>query len=384
MPSPRRLILLLHIWTALILCLPVVLQGLTGAAIVVVEVLHDQFVVAPSATGGTPRGPAEIVTAAQVAAPSGFVPTLYVAPAADGAPANVRFAPPGRGGPALSVRIDVDPVTLDILDIERPNSATRVLHLFHSNLLLEDRHLVGWIGVAMFVLGITGLVNWWPRPGRWRAGLTIRTNARGIFLYRQLHGTAGIWGLLLFLMASLSGMGMAFPDTARSLVDLVSTVRDPRTGTVRIEPMAGTVPIGLDAAAALALDTAPGMHLALAALPQRPDQPYRLSLLRPGQQRGTPPLTMVVDPWRRRIVSRLDPRDNSTGETILGWLHAIHSGIGIGTPWQGLIFITGLLPLLFASTGLATWFLKRRRRLHAALARMRIGDTVVPDGSAGE
>ena len=386
MPFPARpLIRRLHIWLALILCLPVVLQGLTGTAIVVVQLLHDEVVAIPSATGGPPRAPSEIVAAAKAAAAAGLLPTLYIAPAADGGATNGRLAPPGRGGPALSVRIDVDPVTLGILDIERPGSAVRILHLFHSNLLLEDRRLVGWIGVTMFVLGITGLVNWWPRPGRWRADLTVRTSAHGMPLYRQLHGTAGIWGLLLFMMASLSGMGMAFPDTARSLIDLVSPVRDPRAAAPPIEPMSGADPIGLDAAVALALDSAPGTHLALVTLPLRPDQPYRVSLLRPGQRRGTPPLILVVDPWRRAIVSRLDPRDNSAGETILDWLHAIHSGIGIGTPWRALIFVTGLLPLLFASTGLASWLLKRqRRKLHEAQARARLDDAFVLDGNTGD
>ncbi len=360
----RRLIRTLHLWLALALCLPVVLQGLTGTAIVTLQIWQEEAPVATAA--GTPHSPSEIVAAAQEAAratvEADLVPVLYLAPLSPGHAANVRFAPPGRTGPAQSVRLEIDPVTLEVRRIETPSTAARILHLFHSNLLLETRHQTGWIGLALLALAVTGLINWWPRPGRWRVALTVRKGAGSVQLYRQMHSAAGVWGALLMLMASLSGLGMAYPETARSLLGLVSPMADPRAGTPPITPREGAQPIGLDQAVTLALDAAPGMYLGTVSLPLRPNQPYRISLLGQGQRRGTPALTLIIDPWRAEIVARLDPAANSAGETVLGWLNAVHSGAGIGLPWQVLIFITGLTPAFFAATGVASWYLKRQRR----------------------
>jgi uncharacterized iron-regulated membrane protein len=95
-------------------------------------------------------------------------------------------------------------------------------------------------------------------------------------------------------------------------------------------------------------------------LPTRPDQPYRISLFRAGQERGETPVTVLVDPWTRRIVEVFDPRRYSTGETILASQHALHAGRGFGLVWKLLVFLSGLLPALLAATGIAMW-LKRRR-----------------------
>ena len=41
---------------------------------------------------------------------------------------------------------------------------------------------------------------------------------------------------------------------------------------------------------------------------------------------------------------------------------ALHFSVGMGGVWTFLVFLTGLLPLLFAITGLNIWWLKRRAR----------------------
>jgi uncharacterized iron-regulated membrane protein len=56
-----------------------------------------------------------------------------------------------------------------------------------------------------------------------------------------------------------------------------------------------------------------------------------------------------------------DPLDFSAGEAMLAAQHALHSGRGFGLLWKLLVFVSGLLPTLFAATGIAMW-LKRRHR----------------------
>jgi hypothetical protein len=58
-------------------------------------------------------------------------------------------------------------------------------------------------------------------------------------------------------------------------------------------------------------------------------------------------VTVFVDPWARRVVKTIDPRDYSAGEGIAAWQHAVHSGIGAGPIRGARVFLTGFLPLLF-------------------------------------
>ena len=57
----------------------------------------------------------------------------------------------------------------------------RTVHDIHGSMLVggrEGRALVGWFGVGMLALGISGVVLWWPK-GSWRGAYGVRKDARG-------------------------------------------------------------------------------------------------------------------------------------------------------------------------------------------------------------
>jgi len=151
----------------------------------------------------------------------------------------------------------------------------------------EGRQLVGWPAVAMLAMGTSGLVNWWPRGNQWRGAFSVSKQACGFRLHREAHGAVGIWGLAVFLMVSFAGVYLAFPETVRSVIDLVLPVRDLRAGAaaVRVEPIAGTEPLGIDGAIELARSSMPGTGLGFAFLPTQHDRPFRIGLVRPDQER---------------------------------------------------------------------------------------------------
>jgi uncharacterized iron-regulated membrane protein len=62
------------------------------------------------------------------------------------------------------------------------------------------------------------------------------------------------------------------------------------------------------------------------------------------------------------ILDAVDPRNYSAGKQMLVWLRVLHYGQGLGHIWRALVFLSGLLPLLFAITGVSMWWLKRARR----------------------
>ena len=327
---------------------------------------------AASARGaGEPRTIGEILAAAQKAAPPGFRPLTYMAPPEPEEMAVVRLVPSGREGAAgprgKRVRIDIDPVSLQTY----PHPETgflRQVFLLHSTLLLRNRggkQLVGWLGVAMLVIAISGLVIWWPRRGRWRAGFTVARGARGYRLHRELHGAVGFWSLSVFVVVSFAGVYLAFPESIRSAVDLVLPARDLRgaASTARVEPVPGVEPLGIDAAVTLAREQVPDAALRLVLLPARPDQPIRVSLQRAGDGHsragGNGPRGSLGSTGHRGVY----PRALSPSETVLASQYALHAGRGFGPVWKMLVFLSGLLPLLFSVTGILMWQLRRRRTL---------------------
>lgn len=371
--SVRGTLRTIHLWIGVALCIPLAMLGITGAILVFEHEIEDWTAPAhkPLAQGEA-RPIAEILAAARKAAPQGLAPTLYRPPDAAGEPATVRLAPAGRnrgpGGGGLQMRID--PVSLEVLDRHNPTaSPLRWVFRLHANLLVsgrDGRAAIGWLGVAMLVLGVSGLVIWWPRPRQWRRAFGIRRGVKGIVFLRDLHAATGIWNLLVFMVVSFSGVYLAFPQSLGEATRSLFGGRDLRASAqaMRVEPARGQRPMDVDAAVALAKASAPDTRLLSVGLPGRPDQPLRIGLTRGGAD-GAPFITVFVDPWKARVIETRDPRDYSTGEIIAAWQHALHAGQGLGWLWKLLVFASGLTTTLFAVTGTWMWLAKRRQRRRA-------------------
>jgi uncharacterized iron-regulated membrane protein len=87
---------------------------------------------------------------------------------------------------------------------------------------------------------------------------------------------------------------------------------------------------------------------------------------------------VLVDPWARRVIGIVDPRQFTIAERLLAWQHALHAGQALGWTWKILVFLCGLLPLLFVVSGTAMWWLKRGRRI----SRDATADFVLDRGEA--
>ena len=94
----RYWLLQLHLWTGLILMLPLVMMGITGAVLVYAHDLEHLFGQGepPAVTAGEWRTPSEIIEAAQAAnAEPGRIPIAVRWPMEVGEPAAVRLSRPG-------------------------------------------------------------------------------------------------------------------------------------------------------------------------------------------------------------------------------------------------------------------------------------------------
>jgi uncharacterized iron-regulated membrane protein len=389
----------IHLWVGLVLVLPLVLMGVTGSVLVyahdIEHLLGDD---GPQATTpGEWRSPAEIVAAVQAAnTEAGRMPIAVRWPAEIGEPAAVRLSRPGMAGERPQMRSGnqtpgqqggaqgavptvspfagsqqflVDPVSLQILDSQQTMGGwVRVFHDLHGRLMISGglgRELVGWLGIAMLLLGTTGMIIWWPRNGQWKNAFTFRWKTRGTRFHRDMHGAVGIWSLALFMLVNFTGVYIAFPQQTGAIITAIWPARDMRAAMfqARVErPQSGQQAIALDDAVALALSRAPEARFLNAFLPSRPDQALRIGLVRGVPEDGAPGITVLIDPWRHSVIDVFDPKTFSTGETIIAWQRALHYGTGLGGIYKLLVFLSGVIIPIFAVTGTLMWWIKRRNR----------------------
>jgi uncharacterized iron-regulated membrane protein len=389
----------LHLWIGLILLLPLVMMGVTGAVLVYghdIEHLLGQG--EPPATAvGEWRSPAELIEAARRASNDPTrIPIAVRWPMEVGEPAAVRLSPPGmagerpqfRGGQqsqgqgqgqaqgrvpvqspfAGSLQILIDPVSLQVLETQQAMTGwLRFFHDLHGHLFIAGglgRELVGWLGVALLVLGCSGLYLWWPRPGQWKAAFIVRRTAKGLRFNRELHGAVGIWSLVLFMLVNFTGVYLAFPQQISAAVNAVWPGRDMRAAMfqARVDPMRGAQPMGVNEAVELARSEVPDGRFLNAFLSTRPDQAMRVGLIHADHAEGAPVATVIIDPFRKSVVDVFDPQTMSMGERIIAWQRALHYGIGLGSGYKFLVFVSGVIIPVFAVTGFLMWWLKRRNR----------------------
>jgi uncharacterized iron-regulated membrane protein len=332
----RKVLRPIHRWIGLMIALPVALQGVTGAILAVADMVPDQHT-----TPAPPRPAGEIVAAAKQAMGPDAHATRYVAQQAVGQVARVEIAAPGKM--ARSVR--VDPATLTVLGAEPVGSgALGWIRSLHVQFLAADyggRSIGGWFGIGLLVMLASAVPLWWPHDRRWKRAFTTNFRARGVVFHRRLHGAAGIWIIVALLVLTVTGIGMAFPRTARSVLGLEQREppRPPKPGDIAAAPATD-----IDRAIGLAQQALPGTTVRLAVLPPRADEPVRLELNRSGEGGAAGAIQVQVDmaAGRVRAVAIQSPGSRRTastaGCTIFTPAAALATGGGYSRPWQASRF----------------------------------------------
>ena len=381
----------IHRWIALLLCVLLVPIAISGALLVWHDELEPLLHPARFAvTGNGTTAVSSYLDNARGALPANFTPIAVRFPAEEDRPITV-MARGEEGGTRQLLTVYLDPPSGRVLDVVNFRSSFfGFLHRFHENLTVPEysgRAIVGWAGVGMLILSLTGLWLWWPRNGVFRAGL--RWRRAGDASISNLHYLLGFWIALPLAFVSLTGIYLSFPQTARSTMSAIAPMNPQTNRPIFAAQLAGETQLTPDAALDAARGAKPGWRpsaLFLATLQsergersERPEQrsdrqdrserqdrnerapaTWRVQLREPGSNDIA---TVMVNDRDGTARSLPDPL---AGDRAAQWIRRLHDGSRGGPLWQIAVFLTGVFPPIFAFTGIVMW-LRRRRR--AAVAK---------------
>lgn len=358
MSRPRHFVMRLHLWLGLGLGALFVLAGLTGSVLVwYVEIdhwLHPEQVSAGVADAASfdaasvtvrkvypdKQGPWRI----EVTGRAGAIPMRYYHPPETAARAH---AP-------MLVWLSADGKHALRRDFWGDGAMTWIYDLHYQLLLGKSGGMVmGYAGLALLVVLISGLWSLWPR-GSWRKALRLKRGAARTRRLRDLHKLAGLGGLPLLALLAATGAMLALPDETRAV--FTPLLGDPvAMPAPRSKAFAGSQ-IAPSAALAAAKAAMPGATPAWIEIPGPGVGAYRLRLQQPADpSRRFPHSVVWVDQYSGAVIGRRDAAKFPALSTLEAWLHPLHDGSAGGIALRSAVMLAGLLPLALFITGLLRW-----------------------------
>ncbi|MFM2125447.1 MAG: hypothetical protein RL328_1898 [Acidobacteriota bacterium] len=352
----RSWILRLHMVAGLSLSAYAVAIGLTGSALVFRDEIkawdYPQFHRAPAVPISTT--PDQALAAVRQAWPDGRV--LSVTWPNQESPYWMSYVLRTKGG---AREVFTDPATGRIVGDRDPSGGLNGWLLkLHTNLLAGStgRRVNGYGAWLLVVMGLTGVVLWWPRQ-IWRPRLRAW----------PLHHATGVIALPFILVLAVTGTYFMW---SADYVKLVAAVF-PRTTEPRASGANGPM-LPMEELARRSYAALPGRQIQRIAVVDQPTQAVRVTM-----REGTPAefhlvSTVFLDPVTGAVLlsNPLDRRP--AGDAILSWFSALHFGVFGGWLVRVLWFVLGLsLPVLSISGCLLWWrrvVLPARRRARADVA----------------
>lgn len=237
--------------------------------------------------------------------------------------------------------------------------------------------VICFLGVFLFISALSGLYLWWPRSGKYRQAVTIKSGASPERFFFDLHKTVGFYSSIILLILAFSGFSFGYRDQVKSLVSCFSEVKAERfkaPTTVKSDYQNQDKAISIDNAVAIADRIFPGAVLRWLETPGSKDGVYVIEKRQDGEASHTRPRSKVwIDQYSGKVLAVEDPNQFTAGETFLNVLWPLHSGEAFGFFGRVLWCVIGLTPLVLYVTGLIRWQQKRKaKQLKESRAKQRV------------
>ncbi|MBO0861404.1 MAG: PepSY domain-containing protein [Chloracidobacterium sp.] len=345
----------LHSWVGLIAGAFLVIIGLTGSVIVFRNELER--VAAPRGMGATAAN--QIVNLDVVAGeitqmrPGARIRRVRLP--SEGEPLVVQVESDNK----LTERIVIDSASGQFLGTMSSRWVNWMIDL-HRNLLTgkQGRKAVGFAGVILFALSISGVALWITGPRKWRSWVLVRRNSPSRRFHFELHRATGLWAFSLLAVISFTGIELSFPNTFRgaliSMTGEPGSVKAPRRGSAgSLRPLEEYISVGRAAM--------PDGSPVEIRLPENAKGVVDLRFHRHGDL-APDGNHVYLEPSSASVlmVDRLSARPLTA--RFLAAMSPIHYGEFGGIPIKTLWAILGLLPSLLFFTGFVVWRRPVRRK----------------------
>ncbi len=244
-----------------------------------------------------------------------------------------------------------------------------VLRLHYSlGLASTGMNIVGFIGIGLLFSVITGLVLWWPSPGKLKKSLAIKYPSSTERLTFDLHKTFGFYSSFVLLFLIASGIYLIFPDYGRSLVGVFSPVSLPWPEFQSATFVSDKKTINLEQVVAITDTRFPEGDYRWIAFPNNEQGVYVVGKAEIGEvNQKSPYRRLWIDQYSGNIIHEVEQRNRSVGDLFIEWIYPLHTGEAFGFTGQMIILISGLIPTVLYVTGFIRWRQKRRAAKHHQL-----------------
>ncbi|MBB3047279.1 putative iron-regulated membrane protein [Litorivivens lipolytica] len=363
----NKLLFRIHSWSALAVCLPLLVICLTGSVLVFKHeidtlLMHDKVRVDPLPER---QNLDTLLQAVSEANPShevvGWV--LFEDPAR----ADLVYLI-ARGSSDWSYLL-LDQYRADILAlvVSTTHYLTDWLLELHFTLLLHDAGLLlsGLIAVVLCLLGITGL---WLHRSFWKNLCTLRTKARRVLYYSDLHKLVGAYASPVLLILGFTGAWW-------NLTHFYHELEEHADGAEHyvMQQRLYNDQLSLQALHDRSEQDIPDFNATYISLPWEPGQDIRFF----GKvESGNPLLSQYAsvvqfDAQSGETTSTYDIREQGLGAKTVDSYRRLHFGDFAGLPSRILWCLFGLAPTVLAFTGITLWLKRRPQRRRAAAKASR-------------
>ncbi len=359
----RRFVRQLHLWLGLSLGALFAMLGITGSLLVfypeIDAALHPEIQAESSAAPDWDRALATV----RRAFPDKTGPWRFEVTGEPGAIPARYYNPPetaGRAFAPMMVWLAPDGSAVLRRDFWGDYAMTWIYDL-HYRLLLGEAGgtALGYAGLALTLLLLSGVWAWWPR-GSWRKAVRFKRNAPPTRRLRDWHKLTGLWGSVLLLILTATGVMLELPEESDAVLGAAFGPADALPGPLS-QAHAGSQ-IGIAAALRAARTALPRARLAWIEAPGPGDGAFRIRMQQPGDPSRRFPHSFVwVDQYSGQVLAVTDSARAGVTSTIGNWLHPLHDGSAGGLATRILTALAGLAPLALFVTGWRRWRLRRRR-----------------------
>ena len=352
-------ILAVHRWLALFAGLFLLSQGLTGSVIAFRYELNRALHPGVLTVAPQPVQPplSTIIKAAEAALPGARVARVDYPHAADD---------------AYILRLnDSKTDALSIAAVDQSGGVTRAKGIWswpveaayqmHERMMAGEfgQRAVGFIGLSLVLLALSGLLHWWPLRGRFAKtlGQTVRPQLNKGRVTRELHRTVGvIYGLYLVMMGTI-GFTMAWEPWTRPLVGMILPVS---REVVKVPKKSCAEPKGLDDDIAVAQSRRPGQAIKSVRFQGK----GRIVAVYFQSRMTYPRATdhVWLNACSAKVLAVNDQTQNGAGDNVFDMALPVHTGEWLGLPGRLLSWSAALALITMAVSGYTLWILRILRR----------------------